>query len=234
MIIIKLAGIPIGIDNRFAYVKKLACDYLTDEAPAFTVSATDSDIEAERAASEIEFSDGYLESIVAYRKIAERLPEYDGFVFHGAVLNYGGQAYAFTAKSGVGKTTHTGIWLSEFGDKVHYLNGDKPIIRIIDGRVYACGTPWRGKEGYGVNETAPLGAIALLERGLTNSAEVIASELGVLRLFGQIYLPKDKEMLKKTMKLADSVLKTVKFVELKCNMDREAAHVAMRSMVKNN
>lgn len=231
--VIKFAGLPIGIDNRFGYLKKIAKDYLTDEEPLFTVSATDADIQKERSESEMEFSDGYLESIVVYRKIAETIPKYDAFVFHGAVLNYNGAAYAFTAKSGVGKTTHTGLWLSEFGDQVHYLNGDKPIIRIIDGKVYASGTPWRGKEGYGVNETAPLLGIALLERGEKNTANEIEPSLGILRLFGQIYLPKDKEMLKLTMKLADRVLATVKFVELKCNMDREAAHVAKQSLIKD-
>ena len=233
MIVIKISEIPIGIDNRFSYIKKLAADYLTDEEPLFTVSATDEDIEKERAESEIEFSDGYLESIVIYRKIAEIIPRYDAFVFHGAVLNYDGRAYAFTAKSGVGKTTHTGLWLSEFKDKVHYLNGDKPVIRIIDGKVYAYGTPWRGKEGYGVNESAPLMGIALLERAKINTANEISPEFGVLRLFGQVYLPKDKEALKLTMKLADKVLKTVRFVELRCNMDPEAAHVAQKILTNN-
>lgn len=232
MITVKLAGLPIGIDNRYDHICKIASDYLTDDDPLFTVNATDEDIEKERAESSADFSKGYLESIVVYRKIAEILPRYDAFVFHGAVLNLEGKAYAFTAKSGVGKTTHTRLWLSEFKDKVHYLNGDKPIIRIIDGTVFASGTPWRGKEGYGVNETAPLCGIALLERGETNSAGVIDPSLGVIRLFGQIYLPKDTETLKMTMKLADRVMSSVKFIELKCNMDKEAAHVAKNALVK--
>ena len=231
MITIKVADLAIGIDNRFEYIERLAADYLTDDDPLFTVSATDADIENERAQSETDFSNGYLESIVVYRKIAEIIPKYGAFVFHGAILNFDGVAYAFTARSGVGKTTHTGLWISEFKDKVHYLNGDKPIIRIIDGKVYASGTPWKGKEGYGVNEMAPLSGIALLERGLENEAKQIPSSLGVLRLVSQIYLPKDKESLKITMKLADSVIRDVKFIELKCNMLPSAAHVAKRAFI---
>ena len=137
MITIKVAGLAIGIDNRFEYITRLAADYLTDEPPLFTVRATEEDIAEEARMTDVRFPDGYLESIVSYRKIAEILPTYDAFVFHGAVLNYGGHALAFTAKSGTGKTTHTRLWLSEFGDKVHYLNGDKPIIRFIDGVPYA-------------------------------------------------------------------------------------------------
>ncbi len=232
MIVIKIADITIGIDNKFPHITHIAKDYLTDETPLFTVFATDGDREREREISEESFSDGYLESVVIYRKIAEQLPTYDAFVFHGAVLNVDGKAYAFTAKSGVGKTTHTRLWLSEFGDRVHYLNGDKPIIRFIDGVPHAFGTPWRGKEGYGVNESAPLSAITLLGRGVDNSAREIAASDSVMKLMGQIYIPKDPRAALLTMRLADRITKTVKFVELKCNMEPEAAHVAYAALVE--
>lgn len=232
MIVIKIADIPIGIDNKFPHITHIAKDYLTDETPLFTVFATDGDREREREVSEESFSDGYLESVVVYRKIAEQLPTYDAFVFHGAVLNVDGKAYAFTAKSGVGKTTHTRLWLNEFGDRVHYLNGDKPIIRFIDGVPHAFGTPWRGKEGYGVNESAPLSAITLLGRGVDNSAREIAASDSVMKLMGQIYIPKDPRAALLTMRLADRITKTVKFVELKCNMEPEAAHVAYAALVE--
>ena len=231
MIKIKVAGLAIGIDNRFEYVRELARDYLTDEEPQFTVAATDAELEAERSISEHDFSNGYLESIVAYRKIAEQLPRFDAFVFHGAVLNLDGVAYAFTAKSGVGKTTHTRLWLKEFGERVHYLNGDKPIIRFIDGVPYASGTPYRGKEGYGVNEMAPLAAIAFLERGVENSAAPVPAESVVTRLVTQMYMPRASAMgAVLTMRLADRLVRSVRLVELRCNMDPSAAHVALAAM----
>ena len=231
MITVKIAELAIGIDNRYEYVKTLASDYLTDETPLFTVVATDAELEEERARTEIEFSNGYLESIVVYRKIAEILPKYDAFVFHGAILNYNGEAYAFTARSGVGKTTHTRLWLQEFSGDVHYLNGDKPIIRIIDGKPYAAGTPWRGKENYGVNEMAPLKGIALLDRGEKNTAQQIDTAVAVLRLVSQIYLPTEREAVHLTMRLADKIIRSVRFIELKCNMDREAAHIARKALI---
>lgn len=230
MITVKIADLPIGIDNKFSYLLTLAEEYACDCEPVFTVSVSSDEIEREREQCETVSSDGYLESIVAYRKIAELLPKYGAFVFHGAVLNVDGRAYAFTARSGVGKTTHTRLWLSEFGTRVHYLNGDKPVIRFIDGVPYAFGTPWRGKEGYGVNESAQLMGIALLERASENSADVIDARDGVMRLIGQIYLPKNPESAVLTMRLADELLKKVKFVELRCNMEREAAHVAYRAL----
>ena len=231
MITVKIAGIPIGIDNRFEYVKSISADYLTDDSPEFTVAATDSDLDREREIAGEDFSRGYLESTVAFRKIAEKLPEYDAVVFHGAVIAKGGLAYAFTAKSGVGKTTHTRLWISEFGRDVHYINGDKPVIRIIDGVPHVFGTPWRGKEGYGTNESAPLAAIALLERGERNTAEVIDPRDGTVRLVKQIYIPNSPVSAALTMRVTDRIISSVRFVELKCNTDSEAAWVAARAML---
>ena len=232
MITLKLAGIPIGVDNRYPYIEKLARDYVTHETAEFVVAATDEDIEEERTNSEFEFSPGYLESIVVYRKIAERLPSYDAFVFHGAVLAMGGRAYAFTAKSGVGKTTHTRLWLSTFGDEVHYLNGDKPVIRFINGEPIAFGTPYRGKEGYGVNESLPLESIALISRGEKDSAAPVSGDDAVIRLASQVYMPKDPVSAVQTLSLIDKLSSAVKLVELHCTMDRNAALVARRAMEK--
>ena len=233
MIVVKLADLPIGIDNRYDFIEVYAKDYITDDPPTVTVSVTDEDIERERAAVDGDFSLGYLESIAVHRKIAELMPGYNAVVFHGAVLGYKGKAYAFTARSGVGKTTHTRHWLSEIGGDVHYINGDKPIIRLIDGIPYAFSTPWRGKEGYGVNESAPLAAIALLERGEHNTALPICAKEGVIRLVKQIYIPKDPISAVQAMRVADGILSAVRFIELKCNMEPEAAHVAAEAMIKD-
>ena len=87
MITIKIAGLAIGINNKYDYVKNLAKDYLTDEPPLFTVEATEEEIRKEAGMTEYDFPDAYLESIVVYRNIADVLPSYYAFVFHGAILN---------------------------------------------------------------------------------------------------------------------------------------------------
>ena len=232
MITLKLGGIAVGIDNKYDYILRQATDYLTDEPAEFTVAVTDAEREAERESMDVEFSDGYLESIAAYRKIAERLPEYGGFVFHGSVVSVGGVAYAFTAKSGVGKTTHTRLWLSEV-DGCHVLNGDKPIIRFIDGRPYAFGTPWRGKEGYGVNEMAPLGGIGFIKRSEKNYAKRLDPGSAVMGLITQIYMPRDGGAVGLTMTLADKLLGAVRLFELGCNMEKDAPRVAYSALVGN-
>lgn len=232
MITIEIAKIPIGINNRYPHIKEVARDYLTDKSPEFTVSVSDGEISAEREISETSFDNGYYEATVSYRKIAEILPDYDAFLFHGSVIEVDGLAYIITANSGVGKTTHTRLWLSEFDD-VTIINGDKPTIRFIDGIPYACGTPWQGKENYGENKIVRLGGIVFLSRGETNKADEISERDAVMRFMTQIYLPKKSAAaLSKTMRLADRLMKSVKLISLECNMDPEAAHVCRRAIVK--
>ena len=231
MIVLKLAGLPIAVDNKYPFIEKLARGYLTDEDPLFTVYATDEEIRAEGEISECECSPGYLESIVAYRKIAEQLPRYDAFVFHGAVLSFEGEAYAFTAKSGVGKTTHTRNWIAALGEKVHYLNGDKPIFRFINGVPYACGTPYKGKEGYGSNEMAPLRAIAFVNRAKENYAIKTEADSAALKLASQVYMPSTPDCALRTLQLIDKLSRSVKLVELFCNPEPDSAHVSFKAMV---
>ena len=233
MIKVKIADIPMGIENRYDYLSGICKDYFTDEEPVLILSATDSEIDDEFKNVGVGFSRGYLEGLVIYRKIASRLYEYDGFVFHGAVLNYRGNACIFTARSGVGKTTHTRLWLSEFGDDVHYLNGDKPIIRIVDGQPYAYGTPWQGKENYGVNERAPVGAVYFLERAEQNSAEKTTAEESAIKFVTQMFVPKEAIAAAKTLSVADAVLCSVKLFNLRCNMQPEAARMAKAALTEN-
>ncbi len=236
MITVKIAGLPIGIDNKYNTLDIVTRDYRTDETPLFTVSVTAEEIEKERGIVGEELPDSYYESSIAHRKIAEKLPEYDAFLFHGSVIEVDGSAYVITAQSGVGKTTHTRLWLSEFEGEVQVINGDKPVIRIIDGVAYASGTPWRGKEGYGRNVMRPLRGFAFLERGDENRAEIISDKgNAVIRFMSQIYLPKtSRAMLAKTMTLADKVIKESRLVRLECNMEPEAAHIARAALCEND
>ncbi len=56
---------------------------------------------------------------------------------HSSALIYDGGAYLFSADSGVGKSTHTKLWLKAFGDKVHIMNDDKPVVRLYDDHAQA-------------------------------------------------------------------------------------------------
>lgn len=236
--IIKLAGIPIEIQSLFESLPHTE-EYETDEAPAFAVCMTEQDLFAERRKSMAEcayegipypdYSPAELENTAVYRKIAERLPEVDGLVFHGSAVAVGEKAYLFTAKSGTGKTTHTELWLKNIKGS-YVVNGDKPILRIMDGKPFVCGTPWMGKEGSGCNRVVPLAALCLLNRGEENRIEKTEFKKVYPRLIGQAYRPNNAALLAKTVKLLEKLGQCVPIYELFCNMEDEAAFVSFGGM----
>ena len=232
MTVISVADLTVELRNKYKYTKELCSEYISSKVLDFSVGATDEELDREAAVSEFPTTRGYLESVVLYRNIAERLPEYDGVVFHGAVIALDGVAYAVTARSGVGKTTHLRLWQEEFGSEVHILNGDKPIIRMIDGKPYACGTPWRGKEFYGVNEMLPLGAIAFLERAEKNSACAVSYSEVLNEFVSQAYIPKNPLGAKLGLITLNRILMSVPLYRLRVNMDPEAARVARRALTQ--
>ena len=52
------------------------------------------------------YSDIYLETMAVYRKIENKMLDYDTILFQGPAVAVDGAAYLFTAKSGTGKSTH--------------------------------------------------------------------------------------------------------------------------------
>ena len=227
MFTVKIADIAIGIENRYSYVYEISKDYLTEDTPVFTVSADSSDIEEEKRLSDVSFAEPLFEATAIYRKIADNLADYDAFVFHGAVVELDGDAYLFTAKSGVGKTTHVKLWLDLFPGRARILNGDKPVIRLINGKPYVSGTPWRGKEGFGYPGLASLSGIAFLERSKENYADAEKPESALIKFATQAHIPRSNSTRSaKALSLFDKILRSVPLVRLRCNMDISAAETA--------
>lgn len=236
---VSLAGVKIGIESLYDEVYTLCRGYLTEETADFIVATTNEDIDFERKKSKeeadhegrayYEFSESYLETLAVYRKIATKLLDYDAMLMHGAVVGLDGRAYLFTAPSGVGKTTHTGFWLQKYPE-AFILNGDKPILRYLDGKFFACGTPWAGKEGKNQNAILPLSSICLLFRGKENKIEKIDFAKVFHLIIAQTYRPEERSALEKTLQLVGKLGESVNFYALACNLDPDAARVAKEGM----
>lgn len=225
---VKLAGVPIGIDNRYPFVEKQCKHFLCDEEACFTVSVTEEEIARERENGD--FSAGYCESICTYRHICEKIAEHGVFLMHASVIEVDGAAYAFSAPSGTGKSTHTSLWLKNVPN-ARVLNGDKPLMRVEpDGSVTAFGTPWNGKENWGENISATLRAICFLERGLQNEIRKCSEEESVLRLAQQLYLRGARDSVNLQLTMMDSLVRAVPFYVLKCNITDEAAQLSYRTL----
>ena len=233
MIKIKMADLCVEIDNRYSFLESFCREFTAEfDRADISVRVSDEELAAERASNTLGSSDGYLESICAYRAIAEKLPRFGAFLLHASVVALDGKAYAFAAHSGTGKSTHTGLWLEAFGERAVIVNGDKPIVRLTEQGFVAYGTPWRGKERRGGNISAPLAAICFLERGEKNKIAPFSDASAVMRIFDQVLLPKNPADAAKTLELLDTLFTTVPIYQLHCNISREAALVAHAGMCK--
>lgn len=237
---IKLADIVVGIEPIYSDMEVYCREYITEETADFNIKIEESDIDFERVRSKkeaekegrevVEYSDSYLETLAVYRQIAEKLPMYNTFLFHGSAIAVDDRGYLFTAKSGTGKSTHTRLWREYFGERAIMVNDDKPLLKVSTNGVRVYGTPWDGKHRLSNNVSVQLKAVCILVRDDVNHIEEISAGEAYQMLLQQSYRPLDKKAVVQTLTLLDILKEHVKFYRLGCNMDPEAAKVAYCGM----
>lgn len=86
--------------------------------------------------------------------------EADGVILHASFIEHNDLAILFTAPSETGKSTQAQLWADLRGADI--INGDRAVIRLIDGKAFACGIPFAGSSKHCKNATLPLAAIVYL------------------------------------------------------------------------
>ena len=221
--------------NAFNESTKRYCDgFITDEKADYSITITEEDLENESSNS----TDGKVyvnEEISAlYRKIADLLVEEDIIVFHSSAISVNDSAFLITARSGVGKSTHSRNLKEFIGESFKYINDDKPLLKVTDNEVVVFGTPWNGKERISNNISAPLKAIIFLNRGESNTyRKIINKEEIYIKMLSQIYLPKEKSKREKALNIADKLLKNVNFYEINVTKEIESAKMTYEEIIKN-
>ncbi|MBE6559192.1 MAG: hypothetical protein E7661_09335 [Ruminococcaceae bacterium] len=233
MFCIKLCRVVIELDNRYGYVGELCREYLyelkTGEVPAFRVTASDKEITDYRLSLRRSMTPAEAESYLLYRKICGEMPRYGSFLLHAAVVALNGHGYAFSARRGVGKTTHTALWEQYFDAEI--INGDKPLVRREnDGTFTAWGTPWCGKEGKQINRSVSLDAICFLEQGKTNEIHRANIADTAARILEATILPPDPARQDEMATLVGAIVRDVPAFVLTCRPDELAARMALDAL----
>ena len=240
---IEVSGRVIQIECKYKKTFYMCLKYLSyNKSPDIVLKISNQDIIREREyfkipeelkISEYGYGDNYFEYIAVFRKIAERLIDDQIMLMHGAVVAVDGKGYMFTAASGIGKTTHTKLWLKNIPG-AYVVNGDKPLLEFVDNEVWAYGTPWSGKEGLNTKGKVNLQAICLLERSPVNEITEISYLEAFGKLYQQIFKPDSAERMTKTLEMLDMLGSRVKLYTLKCNMEDDAATRAYNYMNRRN
>lgn len=229
---IKIAELTVKISANYPLPEKLCRDYLCEptENPDILVSYTMEQLENELKKADEPVSPEYNEFLCIYRAIAEKLPFFGAFVFHGAAISYKDKGYLFTAPSGTGKSTHIRLWREHIGKAVDIINGDKPIIKIKDGGVFVCSTPWAGKEGWQKNRIFPLGCVTFLERSKNPYITQKTPAEYIPQIMNQVYMPKNAGSSARTLELIDKLLTGIPLYTLGCDISENSVKVAFEGM----
>lgn len=159
---------------------------------------------------------------------------YGTMLIHSSALIYDGGAYLFSADSRVGKSTHTRLWLKAFGDKVHIMNDDKPVVKLLDNQAVAYGTPFDGGSGIALNEAYPLKAVIFIERGEENYVRIPETKEIIQKLYFQTAHMVGAKTADNMLKNFEKLLSLTKFYVLTCNMEISAAYTAFSMIINGN
>lgn len=170
----------------------------------------------------------YMESAYQFYR---KLIFYDGFYLHASAVVKDGRAYLFSGPCGTGKSTHTRLWQKAFGDEARVINDDKPALRRVDGKWYAYGTPWCGKDGININEKANLAGICFLKQAPENRIRRLSSNEAMQKILGQtIHRFQKVTELDCLLKKIDLLLREIPVYELENIPEASAAQLSYETM----
>jgi hypothetical protein len=174
---------------------------------------------------------GEAEYLLLGSEFYTALIDYDGFFLHSSAVMVDGEAYLFSAPCGTGKSTHTQLWLKYFGEqRAKILNDDKPAIRVISGRIMACGTPFSGKTDLNLNEIVPIKGICFLEQSPDNYIIQMSPSKSIVALLNQTIRPRSIEKMDKLLLIIEKVINSIQIYKMGCNISMEAVELSYNTM----
>ncbi|MCR5665235.1 MAG: hypothetical protein K6G01_00265 [Eubacterium sp.] len=172
-----------------------------------------SEILAERAEAGFE--------LLMYLCLELILLKFDAIVLHSSHLKVGEHGIVFSGPSGAGKSTQAELWEEHVGAKV--LNGDRSVLRKIDGTWYVCGCPMSGTSGIHLQGREPLHDVVMLRHCDENHIERIRGVQAFREVMPQITTPLyNKEYTKRVMDLIEDLLNSVPVHLYTCRKDKSA------------
>lgn len=235
MAFFQIAGLTVQMDPKETTLSRNSQAYRldTDCPPHIDMDITLSPEKiAKLQAEEPNMSINSIEYMYTGAMFYHKLLTFEGFMLHSSAVVYKGHAYLFSAPSGTGKSTHTQLWRTCFGEDAFILNDDKPALRLTEQGWMAYGTPFSGKVDLSRNIGVPVKAICFIERSETNHIHLMPEKEAIHNLMFQTQRPRKMENMNLLLQHLDKLVGHIPVFQLHCNMDPEAAHLAYETMSK--
>lgn len=153
--------------------------------------------------------------------LERRMQQYNSLILHCAYLVYNQKAILFSAPSGIGKSTQAALWERYRG--TYTVNGDRALLRKIEGQWNACGWPVCGSSGICKISDTPIRAIVMLKQGKKNSIKPLSPVQAFTLLFEQITINKwNRNYVQNVIGCIEDLVKYVSVYQLTCDISEEA------------
>lgn len=143
----------------------------------------------------------------------------DAFSLHSSLVRrVQGDAVLFTAPSGTGKSTQADLWAQYAGSDT--LNGDRSILRRVDGVWTAFGSPFAGTSGIYRRASAPVRALVVLRQAPDNTIRRLSAAEAFRAIYSESVLPRwNQEAHQHIIELITDIVSEVPVYLLACTPD---------------
>lgn len=154
---------------------------------------------------------------------------YHAFWLHASLISWKGKGILFTAPSGTGKSTQADLWQKYQSAEI--LNGDRSLVRRVEGRYYAYGSVYAGSSRIYRNESAPVSMVVVLRQGEENCLEKMRAGEAFSCVYSEILAnPWDERYTKDMVEEVATLLTFIPIYRLTCRPDREAVEVVKKEL----
>ena len=163
-----------------------------------------------------------LDNLIDASELELLLTRLETFSLHSSLVRRAeGDAILFTAPSGTGKSTQAGLWETYAGADV--LNGDRSMLRRVDGVWTAFGSPFAGSSNIFRNESAPVRALVVLRQAPENTIRRLSLAEAFRAIYSESVLPRwHTEAHQRVISLVTEIVSETPVYLLACTPDERA------------
>ena len=177
------------------------------------------------------FSD--LDSVFHYVGLESFLLQHGGLLLHASLILENGRTIAFTAPSGIGKSTQADLWRIHRSAEI--LNGDRSALRKVEHVWTAFGSPYAGSSGIYRNGSGPIAAIVVLKQTAENRITRLQGSQVLKYLYPELSLHRwDPEFIQKSTALLADLIQSVPAFLLECVPEESAVQLLHHTLLKGN
>lgn len=161
--------------------------------------------------------------------LEELLIRHDAMMLHSSFIKTQFGGVLFSGPSGIGKSTQADLW--ECNENARIINGDKSILRKIDGNWKAFGSPYAGSSRYFVNESSDLAAIVVLGKSEKCSIKELNKVEAFRKLYSQMIINTwNSEYIIHISAMVEDLIKETKVYYLECTPDISAVKLLYKTL----